>query len=135
MNCRRDIQIIDLLKLRESEFVTVWDCEQLIGRILGAPYPLPPPPELPSQRRAPKPKKQTAQAEYPPKLRRLKSDGENVYRIVYRLRDEEHVSLQTDAALVRAAMQCDVPGLCFMRIETAWQGEGSCEICELLWKR
>ena len=96
------IQLVDLLHQREREFIRIWQSEQKLREILPD-YPLPPPPDLPS-RFKPVTKKPAAKPTPPaPRhiLRELLPDnGENVYKVVFRLKGEQQESFQIDRDLL-----------------------------------
>lgn len=115
MSPRDEIAIIDLLRLREAEFVKIWQCEESIRGILGlSSYPFVLPVDLPSRakgkrtmsahggkRKTPAMSGVTGEfGETAPALRRLVS-GENAYRLEYEHEGEMHVSFQTDEELLK----------------------------------
>ena len=107
-NC--PIEVIDLLREREAEFMRVWRCEQEIRQLLGVEdFPFSAPPELPSRRkvvkgaaRASTPKKDKEAPVSNPQndIARLGA-GENAYRLVFAYNGEEESSFQTDRELIR----------------------------------
>ena len=107
-NC--PIEVIDLLREREVEFMRVWQCEQEIKQLLGVEdFPFTSPPDLPSRRkvakaavRTPVPKKEKEATAPEPNndIARLEP-GENAYRLVFNYNEKEEVSFQTDRELVR----------------------------------
>lgn len=84
------VAIDRLLLQREEQFLRVHSCESEIEAILGAAYPFPPPPDLPSRQKRRTPKKAAGRtAAKPAKRPRIAlaplalEDGESAYRIVY----------------------------------------------------
>lgn len=135
MKIPTDINIIDLLRQRESEFVKVWTCEEGIRRLLGlVDFPFPDPPPLPSQRKisnrkasrqlptalpAPPPPPPTALAvKSPLVLRPLRSPEENAYRIVFRRSQIVDSSFQTDAELIRILHGLELADFALLSVET-----------------
>ena len=107
-NC--PIEVIDLLREREAEFVRVWQCEQGIRQLLGVEdFPFAAPPDLPSRRKiakgaartsAPKKGKENGIILAENDIARLEQ-GENAYRLVFSYNGQEDCSFQTDRELVR----------------------------------
>ena len=105
-NC--PIEVIDLLREREAEFLRVWQCEQKVLQLLGVEeFPFSPPPDLPSRRKVVKgaakasvPKKETVAAAPQNDISRLEA-GENAYRLVFVYNGKEESSFQTDRELIR----------------------------------
>lgn len=105
-NC--PIEVIDLLREREAEFLRVWQCEQKVLQLLGVEeFPFSPPPDLPSRRKVVKgaakasaPKKETVAAAPQNDIARLEA-GENAYRLVFVYNGKEESSFQTDRELIR----------------------------------
>ena len=113
MNIPNNIRLADLLLKRDLAFVRVAECERQIQEILGAPYPFPPLPDLPSLRRKKAGKKSApANAATPRgafKLRPLRRPAENAYRVTYQ-RDEVSVtSFLADADLLRRLLPLATP--------------------------
>ena len=113
MNISDKIRLADLLLQRDVAFVRVAECERQIQGILGAPYPFPPLPDLPSLRRKKPVKKTVADMASVPrtalKLRALKRPAENAYRVEYRRHEQVTVSFLTDADLLRRLVLLDTP--------------------------
>jgi len=130
------IQIQTLLMEREDSLLKISDLEQKINAILGQPYPLAPPDELPSAhpRKKAKKKRQPA-APKAVKLRPLNPETESAYRIIY-LQNQTHVEeIHLDAKaldrLINTSTQTDEPH----RIETVHQNEDQTwESIETLWE-
>lgn len=125
-----EIRIIDLLAMREAEFLRVRECEAKIAELLGGEaFPFPAPGvELPSNGRSSRGKSwapkgnavnsrskgsrkgpvvpENAAAEV---LRPLHEPQENAYRVVYCDKDGLRVSYHIDRAAVEEmiALQCD----------------------------
>ncbi|MBQ7652522.1 MAG: hypothetical protein IJS15_16300 [Victivallales bacterium] len=107
-NC--PIEVIDLLREREVEFMRVWQCEQEIRQLLGVEdFPFAEPPDLPSRRKvakgaartaAPKKEKESSVNSAENSVARLEQ-GENAYRLVFIYNGKEDCSFQTDRELVR----------------------------------
>ena len=114
MDLSGKIRLADLLLQRDEAFVRVAECERQIQDLLGAPYPFPPPPELPSLRR-----KKPAKAKPPAaaggvprgafRLRALKRPQENAYRVEYQRGDRSGASFLADAELLRRLLPLDRP--------------------------
>ena len=107
-NC--PIEVIDLLREREAEFMRVWRCEQEIRQLLGVEdFPFSAPPDLPSRRkvakgaaRASTPKKDKEAPAPNPQNDIARLDvGENAYRLVFAYNGAEESSFQTDRELIR----------------------------------
>ena len=115
MTIREEIEILGLLRLREAEFVKVWQCEDGICRLLGlSDFPFGGPPELPSRikgkrtvtvgslrrRNAGDKAQMSGVSVKAPAIRKLQS-GEDAYRVVYEHRGSTEASFQTDGELLR----------------------------------
>ena len=113
MNISDNIRLADLLLQRDLAFVRVAECERQIQDILGAPYPFPPLPDLPSLRRKKAGKKSApanrAVARGAFKLRALRRPVENAYRVEYRRHEGPAVSFLTEADLLRRLILLDTP--------------------------
>ncbi len=111
MNLSGKIRLADLLLQRDLAFVRVAECERQIQEALGAPYPFPPLPDLPSLRRKKPGKKAAAGRSAAPREqfrpRALKRPAENAYRIEYRRGEVTAVSFLTDADLLRRLLPLD----------------------------
>ncbi len=117
MNGRDQVTVVDLLREREGQFVRVWQCEDMIAKIVGPSFQFPAPPPLPSalQHKAkPKPAKPAG----PPALRRLKSPRENAYRIRFVYDGRPDSSFQTDPELLRTLMKLEASDFRILAIET-----------------
>lgn len=109
------IRVVDLLMERERAFVDVHRAEQQVERIVGAPYPFPDPPELPSLRKRPAQRGAYAQS---PRLRGLQGE-EAAYRVTYERNGERTSEVQTSLKLVRAlAENQQEAGIRILSIET-----------------
>ena len=110
MQANVSIEVIDLLRQREAEWIRIWECEQKIREILPE-FPIPAPPELPSSRKRSKPvaKKAPAPEAAPPSkasaaIRQLVSGEENAYRLVFLYNNEKQTSFQADRELDRKSV-------------------------------
>ncbi|MBR0458155.1 MAG: hypothetical protein IJJ26_02860 [Victivallales bacterium] len=116
------IELIDLLREREAEFVKIWKCEQEIIGILGMPnFPFPAPPDLPSRHagKTVKAPKKAASPKTPSQLvRALVSPQENAYRITYRRDGVEESSFQTDQSLVSSLLRLSKTTFQVLSVET-----------------
>lgn len=127
MDLRQQSKLSGLLMAREEELVRVWDLEQQIHRILGKPYPLPPPPLLPSRlqtaKKGGKAKERTPGA----KIRPLRSD-EGAYQVTYDAGDgDTATTLEATADLVRSLLAANQPSLRILRV-AAVRFDGSATI-------
>ena len=121
MTLDQERKIHRLLLQREREFTAVWRAECEINKILGADFPFAEPPDLPSsykpqKKKALKPKKLKV-----PKLSTLirnLSVDENAYRVVYFAEGKEHISFQTDTALLRKLVPLKTESFYLSSIET-----------------
>lgn len=130
MRISQEIQVLDLLALREAEFLRVRECEEKIRQILGGnDFPFPAPPvALPSTNRKGKPfrptgivppapsKKHdrrqtmsTAQDDCVQEIPPLDPEKENAYRVVFEDKGEIKVSYLQNADSLREmmALPCD----------------------------
>lgn len=130
MRISQEIRVLDLLALRDAEFLRVRECEEKIREILGGnDFPFPAPPvELPSATRKgkafhpagilpPAPSKKsdrrqiapTAQDDCVPEIPTLAPDTENAYRVVFEDKGEIKVSYLQNAETLREmlGLSCD----------------------------
>ncbi len=130
MRISQEIRVLDLLALRDAEFLRVRECEEKIRQILGGnDFPFPAPPvELPSATRKGKPfrptgilppapskkndRRQTtpaAQDDCAPEIPLLDPETENAYRVVFEDKGEIKVSYLQNADTLREmmALTCD----------------------------
>ena len=121
-----EIQINQKLIEREECLVEVFELEERIHAILKEPYPLPPPPALPSRRKPKKRRKQSGAKSAPTKrvkLRKLNPD-EVAYRVTYKEVNKEQVedilNLQSTLLLVNHPL----PEIKIIRVETLVQARG-----------
>jgi hypothetical protein len=139
MEPRQDIAILDLLRLREEEFVRIWSCEEEIRHLLGlSAYPFPPPPDLPSRHRIRrKPSAEAAKGEpgaAPPELRPLRPPQENAYHVVYQRDGLEEDSFLTDPAVIATLMTLNAPNFALLSVETVqFRSPESWKVVETLW--
>lgn len=144
MDALREIQIIDLLRLREEQWQKIAAAEAQIRALLdGYDYPFSAPPDLPSARRVkkkrlPRAKKTARQPDsgVEDKLRELLPPHENAYRIVYLYNGSEKESFQDDYAFVKQLLDFPEEAFQIKSIESVlyrsahdWQKQ------ELLWCR
>jgi hypothetical protein len=124
MDTMREIQIIDLLYRRELELVKVAQTEEAVRNLLGgAVFPFPPPPDLPSRRKATKKKARVAvelEVETFPGLRKLERPEENAYRILYSFNGEEKESFQNDFEFLRDLLRFPAEAFELRSIETVF---------------
>ncbi|MBO7741810.1 MAG: hypothetical protein J6S21_04575 [Victivallales bacterium] len=131
MRLSDEIRIIDLLVLREAEYLRIHECEEQIAQLLGgAAFPFPAPAvELPSAGRCSRGKSWCPEGMAPPvqakgkaksapvsaeaapaeTLRPLKGPQENAYRVVYRDKDGIRSSYHLDRTPVMEmiALECE----------------------------
>ena len=120
------IEVIDMLREREAEFMRVWQCEQKVLQLLGVEeFPFSMPPDLPSRRKvakgtakpvAPKKPKEVVNAGQHdmPKL----EEGENAYRLVFVYNGNEESSFQTDREFVRSMLSIKSSEFELLSVET-----------------
>ncbi len=124
-NC--PIEVIDLLREREVEFMRVWECEQKIRQLLGVEdFPFAEPPDLPSRRKVakvaartttPKKEKETSASTSENEIARLEQ-GENAYRLVFIYNGKEDCSFQADRELVRNLLSIKSAEFVLQAVET-----------------
>ena len=135
MNELDSTRITPLLLQREAAFVTVWECEERIRRLLrGAAFPFPPPPPLPSQRHA-RPAAARAAPPTGPTVRALKP-GEDAYRLTYRQGEAQSLTLTEDLDVVSAlCAAATTPALAILRLDTVRLDEAGADTqIECLWQ-
>ncbi len=137
------IEVIDLLREREVEFMRVWQCEQEVMKLLGVDsFPFTPPPDLPSRRKVAKGAGRTSvpkkDKEAPPPandIARLEQ-GENAYRLVFNYNDKEESSFQTDRDLVRNLLSIKSSEFVLLAVEAvSFKDMEHWERKRLLWSR
>jgi len=114
-NAKQQITITKLLMQREHQWITIWECEQKIDKILTKKYPYPKPPKLPSstkKRIAKKTKKQIT-------IRRL-NQNENSYLITYIHKNQKQTSIQNDTQLIRTIINANIQQFQIITIQTAY---------------
>lgn len=111
------IKLIPLLREREACFDKVFHCERSIELILGEPYPLPPPPRLPSTRPPPKPPGAEKRRK-PYKTRRLRDGVEHGYLVRFTLDGETREELHSDPRLVDLLVESKYPGMRGIAVST-----------------
>lgn len=124
MTIHEERQLYRLLLQREREFTAIWRAESEINKILGALYPFPEPPLLPSSKMGGNSSKKIVKAvkTKPPKISTLLRPlerGENVYRVVYEVSGEETESFVTDYNLLRRLLPLQTASFTLIKIETA----------------
>ncbi len=130
------IQIQTLLMEREDSLLEISNLEQKIDAILGQPYPLAPPDDLPSAHTRKKAKKKRkAAAKKALKLRSLDPETEMAYRIIYpqnqTLVEEIHLDAKALDRLINTSTNLERPH----RIETVHQNEDQTwDRREILWE-
>ena len=139
MNSEKDIAILDLLRLREAEFVRIWSCEQEISRILGmSNFPFDVPTNLPCQHRIrKKPSNRSVEKTpvSPPLLRPLESPAENAYHVVYRRDGLEEDSFLTDSSVISTLLTLTTPGFAILLVETVlFHSPDEWQSVERLWE-
>ena len=95
------VKINALLMQREAAFVRIWEIEQRLQQILGQPFPLTIPVDLPSRQPPRKAGAKARQADARPRIRSLLREGETAWLITYRHRGEVHQRLETSADTIR----------------------------------
>jgi hypothetical protein len=113
------IQINQLLMEREDRLVELFDLERQITAILGQPYPLAPPADLPSLQKRKKARKQPAtRTTARIRLRKLDPDRETAYRITYLENSTEKIEIHFDARPLALLINTPLPNLEVLRVET-----------------
>jgi hypothetical protein len=129
------VKINALLMQREAAFVRIWEIEQRLQQILGQPFPLTIPVDLPSRRPPRKAGAKARQADARPRIRSLLREGETAWLITYRHRGEVHQRLETSADTIRDLAGIDTPFLHILRIDTVRVTDAGNEIVETLYER
>lgn len=132
MNAADKIRLRELLRERERLFARINAIESRIDTILGAPYPYPAPPSLPSFR--PEPKKKTKSKPVKPiRIRRLKTGLEDAYLVEYARDGETRQTIQRDPKLIQALYETQPPNLTITRVSTvAFDDDGQRRVIALL---
>lgn len=133
MTVEEELAVLELLRLREAEFVKVWRCEGAVCQVLGVPsFPFAPSlPDLPSRRRGRRSLKVQAVSRRQgapsgasgasprrvPALRKLVS-GEDAYRLEYERHGERETSFQQDCELVRRLFLLEASDFQMVRVST-----------------
>ncbi len=134
MDPLQSLHIIDLLREREAEFVRVWECEQAIQGLLQGAFRFDPPPDLPS--RAKPKRRRPADAVASPRLRRLRPDREQAYRVEYDCEGTVRTSQTTNGDFLRSLLELDPPGLRVRRVDSVrLDADGNAVPVDLLWQR
>ncbi len=141
MTIQEERQLYRLLLQREREFTAVWRAENEINKILGAVYPFPEPPLLPSLR--PGEKKSRKMLKFmkikPPKISTLirpLERGENVYKVLYEVGGEITESYVTDLNLLRRLLPLQTASFSLTKIETAYfKSPEDFSIKDVLWQK
>ena len=129
------VKINALLMQREAAFVRIWEIEQRLQQILGQPFPLTIPVDLPSRRPPRKAGAKARQADARPRIRSLLREGETAWLITYRHRGEVHQRLETSADTIRDLAGIDTPFLHILRIDTVRVTDAGNETVETLYER
>lgn len=105
MEVQANIQIVDLMRRRETELQRVWECERAIrGTLGGGDFPFPLPPELPSRQAARPGRGRDSSASVSlPMVRRLKTENEDAYRVHLVTSRGDYTTLTDDPEVVRSA--------------------------------
>ncbi len=143
MDIDQEIKIIDLLGLREEQFLLIRRLEDSVRSLLPgvARVPFPPPPELPSRRTAARGRRTQiappiATKEAAIALPPLQKNRENAYRVRYWFKGEEKESFQGDPAFLQAIQQLQGETFKLLQIETVeCQTAGEFQIVSELWRR
>ncbi len=115
----KTIQINQLLMEREDCLVDVFDLERQINTILGEPYPLAPPVDLPSLQKRKKPKRKAAKKKAALlRVRKLDPETEAAYRIEYQQNEKSCIEIHTDSRPLALLLNTKLPTLTIQRIET-----------------
>lgn len=133
MDALDQLHLTHVLREREAAFVTVWECEDRIRRLLrGAAFPFPAPPDLPSRRRrASVPA--AAKSGVGAGLRRRRR-GEDAYRLSCLNRGEPGEALTDELDTVRALLAAPPQVLSVLRVETvALDDAGKPTVLDCLW--
>lgn len=145
MHYSSEIQIIDLLARRETEFLRVWTCEQEIGRLLnGVAFPFSAPPPLPSHAHG---RRQKLKVTLTPTAAALDANGsrmvlrrlqptENAYRLTYAFKGEKHSSFSTDLDFISKLPRLSCADFRLLRVEAGcYCSMEQFEVTEVLWQR
>lgn len=134
MDPLQSLHITDLLREREAEFVRVWECEQAVQHLLHGAFRFDPPPDLPSRAKPKRPRAAAAVASL--RLRRLRTDREQAYRVEYDCEGTVRTSLTTNGDFLRSLLELDPPGLRVRRVESVrLEADGNAVPVETLWQR
>lgn len=102
MNLRKNLLLNELLIQREDGFLRVHQAEQAIARILDGQYPIPPPPDLPSNKGGAKTnKKAQGLSKSPPRRVRTLNPGEIGYLIQYQQGEDLHTDTTADRKILQ----------------------------------
>ena len=127
MDHHRQLTLDRLLLQREEKLARVAAIERRIEEVLGRPYPLPEPPDLPSRRkppRRPKARKKNMAKSAKPSFKEVKirplQEGETAYCLRYRWKGEEEVreEMLDDPALLGAFLSYPGEQAEVFRLET-----------------
>lgn len=120
------IRIDALLLKREVAFVRVYELESEIDQILGQPYPLPPPPEIPSSRKPGAKNGSRAKSARSGKKEVLKIEdleGEEIcYRLTYCQDGEVTGELHEDRNALEQFLQRPLASIQALKLETVNRG-------------
>ena len=150
MTARKEIEILDLLRQREAEFVKIWQCEDGICRLLGlSDFPFGGAPDLPSRKKGKRTvslaslrKKDAgndaegdAKVGKAPPVRKLQGN-EDAYRVVFEHNGASEVTFQTDGELLRKLFLVEDTDFKMLSIETVeFHSLEDWKSIEILWSR
>lgn len=129
------VKINALLMQREAAFVRIWEIEQRLQQILGQPFPVTVPGDLPSRQPPRKANAKARATEARPRIRSLLREGETAWLITYRHRGEIHQRLETSADTLRDLPSIDTPFLHILRIDTVCVTDTGHDVIETLFER
>ena len=129
------VKINALLMQREAAFIRIWEIEQRLPQILGQPFPLTIPVDLPSRRPPRKAGAKPRPADARPRIRSQLREGETAWLITYRHRGEVHQRLETSPDTIRDLAGIDTPFLQILRIDTVCVNATGYDVVETLFER
>ncbi len=141
MTIQEERQLYRLLLQREREFTAVWRAESEINKILGAAYPFPEPPLLPSSRVGNSNAKKTVKMVKGkiPKISTLirpLERGENCYKVIYEVNGEEILGFVTDFVLIRKLLPLKTTSFSLKRVETIFlKSPEDFAVRDVLWQK
>ena len=103
------VKINALLMQREAAFVRIWEIEQRLQQILGQPFPLTIPVDLPSRRPPRKAGAKARQADARPRIRSLLREGETAWQLGGRIfLEENRILVEAIALIIRKGDETNV---------------------------